>query len=55
MKQAREIARRYCDMCRSSMTFAENFDPLSGKPLVDPGYTWTSSAFLILAHEFLQT
>jgi len=54
-EQAREIARRYCDMCRSCMTFAENFDPLSGKPLVDPGYTWTSSAFLILAHEFLQT
>jgi len=53
-KHAREIARRYCDMCNAHLTFAENFDPRSGKPLCDPGYTWGSSAFLILAHEFVQ-
>ncbi len=52
-EQAREIARRYCAMCRAHLTFAENFDPLTGKPLCDPGYTWGSSAYLILAHEFL--
>ncbi len=50
---AAEIARRYCDMCAESLTFAENFDPLSGKPLCDKAYTWGSSAFLILAHDFL--
>jgi putative isomerase len=51
--QAREIARRYCAMCREHLTFAENFDPLTGRPLCDPGYTWGSSAYLILAHEYL--
>ncbi len=52
--QAREIARRFCDMCLQSMTFSENFDPRNGYPLRDPGYTLTASAFLVMAHEWLQ-
>jgi hypothetical protein len=54
-EQAVEIARRYCEMCRRSMTFAENYDPLSGAPLCDRAYTWASSAFMFLATEFLTT
>ncbi len=45
---ARSIAQRYCRTCRRS-GFAENFDALSGAALRDPGYTWTASAFLMLA------
>jgi putative isomerase len=50
--QAREIARRYCDMCVAG-GFAENYDALTGEPLRDRAYTWGASAFLILAHELL--
>jgi putative isomerase len=50
--QAREIARRYCELCRSTRTFAENYSPVTGQSQCDPGYTWGASAFLILAHEF---
>ena len=49
--QAKEVARRYCDMCEKS-GFAENYDALTGAALRDKAYTWGSSAFLILAHEF---
>ena len=31
--------------------FAENFDAKTGNGLRDPEYTWTASAFLVLAHE----
>ena len=49
---ARDLARRFCDMAaRSGM--AENFDAVSGAGLRDRAYTWTSSVFLILAHEYL--
>jgi glycogen debranching enzyme len=51
--QAREIARRYCDMCVESMCMAENYNALTGEPLRDKAYTWGSSAYLILAHELL--
>jgi putative isomerase len=34
---------------RSGM--AENFDAITGEGLRDPAYTWTSSVFLIFAHE----
>ena len=50
---AKEIARRYCDMCASTMAMAENYNALSGAPLRDKAYTWGSSSFLILAHELL--
>jgi glycogen debranching enzyme len=52
-EQAAEIARRYCDMCRSCGIFAENYDALTGQPLCDPAYTWGSSAYLILASTYL--
>jgi glycogen debranching enzyme len=52
-KQATQVARRYCEMCRRS-GFAENFNALTGEPLRDKAYTWGSSAFLTLAHEFLR-
>jgi len=51
-QQAVEIARRYCDMCLKS-GFAENYNADTGEPLRDKAYTWGSSAYLILAHEFL--
>lgn len=50
---AREIARRYCDLCVRERAFAENYDAESGTPLRDLGYTWGASAYLILAREFL--
>lgn len=31
---------------------AENFDPFSGRGLVDPAFTWTSSVFLMLAEQY---
>ena len=49
---AGEIARRFCDTCAAS-GFAENFNAVTGAPLRDPAYTWTSSVFLTLAREFL--
>ena len=49
---ARKIAKRFCDTCMKS-GFAENFDALTGRALRDVSYTWTSSVFLVLAHEYL--
>jgi putative isomerase len=50
---AKDLARSFCDMAaRSGM--AENYDALRGEGLRDRAYTWTSSAFLILAHEYLR-
>jgi putative isomerase len=47
-----DISRKFCEMIhRSGM--AENFDALTGAGLRDGAYTWTSSIFAILAHEFL--
>ncbi|MFC5407475.1 amylo-alpha-1,6-glucosidase [Cohnella soli] len=48
---AQEVARRFCAMLsRSGM--AENFDALTGAGLRDRAFTWTSSVYLILAHEY---
>lgn len=49
---ARDIARRFCEMAARN-GFAENFNALTGEGLRDGAYTWTSSVFLILAHEYL--
>ncbi|QHW35516.1 hypothetical protein GZH47_32015 (plasmid) [Paenibacillus rhizovicinus] len=49
---ASEIGRRFCAMA-SKFGMAENFDALTGRGLRDRAYTWTSSVFLILAHEYL--
>ena len=47
---ARNLRRKFCEMAaRSGM--AENFDAVTGAGLRDPAYTWTSSVFLIFAHE----
>jgi putative isomerase len=43
-----DIARRFCNLCAKS-GFAENFNAITGEPLRDPAYTWTSSVFLLLA------
>ena len=45
---AADIAERFCATCSKS-GFAENFDARTGASLRDPGYTWTASAFLVLA------
>ena len=50
---ARELSCRYCELvARSGM--AENFDAISGDGLRDRAYSWTSSVFLILAHEYCE-
>jgi putative isomerase len=48
---AKKIAMNFCKTINEN-GFAENFDATTGKPLRDPSYTWTSSAFLILLHEY---
>lgn len=49
---AQDICRKFACMCAAG-GFAENFDALTGKGLRDKAYTWTSSVFLVLAHEYL--
>ena len=49
---ARKISRQFCDMAALN-GMAENYDALTGVGLRDKAYTWTSSVFLILAHEYL--
>jgi putative isomerase len=49
-KLARDIALRFCRLCAKS-GMAENYDALTGAPLRDKAYTWTSSVFLLLAHD----
>lgn len=48
----REAAERFARMVAAS-GFAENFDALTGEGLRDRAYTWTSSVFLILTHEYV--
>lgn len=48
---ASEVARRFCEMLNKS-GMAENFDALTGQGLRDRAFTWTSSVFLILGHEY---
>ena len=45
---AREVARRFCEMCVRS-GFSENYDALTGKGQRDRAYTWSASVFLLLA------
>ncbi len=51
---ARQIARRYCDMCIRAGHLAENYNAQTGEALRDRAYTWGSSAYLVLAHEMLR-
>jgi hypothetical protein len=45
---AGEISGRFRALCERS-GFAENFDALTGAGLRDRAYTWTASAYLVLA------
>lgn len=49
---AKDIALKFANLCSMS-GFAENYSALTGEGLRDRAYTWTSSVFLILAHEYL--
>jgi putative isomerase len=47
---AHDLRKDFCEMAqKSGMT--ENYDAKSGKGLRDPAYTWTSSVYLIFAHQ----
>ena len=51
-KASGALARDFCEaVLKSGM--AENFDALSGRGLVDPAFTWTSSVFLHFAGRYL--
>lgn len=45
---AGDIRRRFCDLV-ATRGLAENYNALSGEPLRDRAFTWTASAFLLLA------
>ena len=47
---ADEISLKFSKLVSKS-GFAENFDAKTGDARRDPAYTWTASAFLVLAHE----
>jgi glycogen debranching enzyme len=47
---ADEVSTRFRRLCEQS-GFAENFDALTGEGLRDRAYTWTASAYLLLARE----
>jgi putative isomerase len=49
---ALELCRKYAALVRKS-GFCEKFDPLDGDEMADRAYTWGSSVFLILAHDYL--
>jgi glycogen debranching enzyme len=46
------VAERFSKLVQKSGC-AENFDALTGAGLRDRAYTWTASAFLAMAHEYL--
>jgi len=48
----RQLVLAFCELCKRG-GFAENFDAITGKALVDPAYTWTSSTYLALVKEYL--
>jgi putative isomerase len=49
---AKKVREDFCRMVQQSGMY-ENFDAISGDGLRDPAYTWTSSVFLIFAHQLL--
>ena len=50
---ADDVSLRFRRVCERS-GFAENFDALSGEGLRDRAYTWTASAYLLLAAQHLE-
>ncbi|GAB2733995.1 amylo-alpha-1,6-glucosidase [Amycolatopsis magusensis] len=51
---ADQVSARFRATCEKS-GFAENFDALTGEGLRDRAYTWTASAYLILAEDAAHT
>ena len=49
---AKKVREDFCRMAQRSGMY-ENFNAISGDGLRDPAYTWTSSVFLIFAHQLL--
>jgi putative isomerase len=49
---AYSVVQKFARMIKKS-GFAENYNALTGEGLRDRAYTWTSSTFLVLAHDFL--
>jgi len=47
---AHDLRTDFCTMAQES-GMSENFDAKTGAPLRDPAYTWTSSVYLIFAHQ----
>jgi len=47
---AHQLRADFCHMAQTS-GMSENFDALTGEGLRDPAYTWTSSVYLIFAHQ----
>lgn len=47
---ADEVSARFRRLCETS-GFAENFDAVTGEGLRDRAYTWTASAYLVLARD----
>jgi len=45
---ARTVADRFCTLCETS-GMAENFDALTGAPLRDKAFAWTSAVYLLLS------
>jgi len=50
---ARELRLKFCRLVAKS-GISENFDAITGAGLRDPAYTWTSSVFLIFAHQLFE-
>jgi glycogen debranching enzyme len=48
---AKKVAYSFCKTVDGS-GFSENFNAITGEGLYDPAYTWTSSVFISLAHEY---
>lgn len=49
---AQELSRRFARLVQKS-GMSENFDALTGEPLSDPAFTWTSSCYLYLSCRYL--
>ena len=49
---AKKVREDFCQMAQQSGMY-ENFDAITGGGLRDPAYTWTSSVYLIFAHQLL--
>src|SRR5439155_941560 len=50
---ADDISHRFRSVCERS-GFAENFDAQTGEGLRDRAYTWTASAYLLLAAQHIE-